>query len=205
MLNQNGVCRTNCMDCLDRTNVVQSVISRLIAHRQLWKMNILEKPKGSPFEKFPMNFENLFRQAWTHNANVCSILYSGTPALKTDFTLTGKRSKQGAIMDGINSAKRYYINNFCDFYNQDVLDSTMQKFKPGQKMRAKGFPKFMTVLTSLILGFCILNYFTKSFLGIHDLEPDHPDYTDYGYTMRFLHLVIVFGVTGLTAKMLFLK
>jgi len=87
MLNQNGVCRTNCMDCLDRTNVVQSVISRLIAHRQLWKMNILEKPKGDPFESFPMKFETIFRQGWTNNANVCSILYSGTPALKTTTTV----------------------------------------------------------------------------------------------------------------------
>lgn len=29
---QEGVMRTNCMDCLDRTNVVQSVFSRQIAH-----------------------------------------------------------------------------------------------------------------------------------------------------------------------------
>ena len=29
---QSGVVRTNCMDCLDRTNVVQSVFSRQIAH-----------------------------------------------------------------------------------------------------------------------------------------------------------------------------
>lgn len=29
---QGGVMRTNCMDCLDRTNVVQSVFSRNIAH-----------------------------------------------------------------------------------------------------------------------------------------------------------------------------
>ncbi|CAI2362063.1 unnamed protein product [Moneuplotes crassus] len=122
---QIGVCRTNCMDCLDRTNVVQSVISRLIAHRQLWKMNILDEPKGDVFESFPKEFDALFRQAWTNNANVCSILYSGTPALKTDFTLTGKRSAKGAVVDGINSAKRYYINNFCDSYNQDILDSTV--------------------------------------------------------------------------------
>ena len=29
---QNGYMRTNCMDCLDRTNVVQGVFSRYIAH-----------------------------------------------------------------------------------------------------------------------------------------------------------------------------
>ena len=33
--NQKGAFRTNCMDCLDRTNVVQSVLSRNILHLQL--------------------------------------------------------------------------------------------------------------------------------------------------------------------------
>lgn len=37
---QIGNIRVNCMDCLDRTNVVQSVLSRNIAHKMLWKMGI---------------------------------------------------------------------------------------------------------------------------------------------------------------------
>lgn len=32
---QSGTFRTNCMDCLDRTNVVQGVFSRFVAHEQL--------------------------------------------------------------------------------------------------------------------------------------------------------------------------
>ena len=32
-----------------------------------------------------------------------SILYSGTPALKTDFTRTGKRTTRGALDDLNNS------------------------------------------------------------------------------------------------------
>jgi hypothetical protein len=73
-------------------------------------MNLLPKPKGGTFEWFPDKFEEIFWESWTNNANVCSILYSGTPALKTDFTRTGKRTKKGAIDDGVNSVKRYYIN-----------------------------------------------------------------------------------------------
>jgi len=51
---QNGSFRTNCMDCLDRTNVVQGVFSRYVAHEQLMSMNLLPKPinthaKRSPF------------------------------------------------------------------------------------------------------------------------------------------------------------
>jgi hypothetical protein len=80
------------MDCLDRTNVVQSVLSRNIAHKQLYAMAISGQPLGQPFEKFSENLEEVFREAWTNNADRISILYTGTPALKTDFTRTGKRT-----------------------------------------------------------------------------------------------------------------
>ena len=101
MCNQNGVIRTNCLDSLDRTNVVQSVIARNILHKQLYKINIItRKPKvrflifiyysGDPFEKFESDFENHFRNLWTNNADEMSLLYSGSKALKTDFTRTGK-------------------------------------------------------------------------------------------------------------------
>ena len=121
---QAGVMRTNCMDCLDRTNVVQGVFSRNIAHLQQHKLGLSSKPKeGNPFEKFTTNeMENAFRNAWTDNADALSILYTGTPALKTDFTRTGKRTQKGAIDDGKHSMIRYYINNFTDGYNQDCLD-----------------------------------------------------------------------------------
>ncbi|KAG0087318.1 hypothetical protein BGZ93_011042 [Podila epicladia] len=57
---QTSVVRTNCMDCLDRTNVVQSVISRWVLTRQLQELGIL-----SPNESFEPHeqFEALFRNA----------------------------------------------------------------------------------------------------------------------------------------------
>ena len=43
---QKGVFRTNCMDCLDRTNVVQSVIGRQILLAWLVKLGIHHKNRG---------------------------------------------------------------------------------------------------------------------------------------------------------------
>lgn len=51
---------------------------------------------------------------WTDHANFISIAYSGTGALKTDFTRTGKRTRQGLLEDGWNSVMRYLKNNFFD-------------------------------------------------------------------------------------------
>jgi hypothetical protein len=63
-------------------------------------------------------FEALFKSVWADNADVISIQYSGTGALKTDFTRTGKRTRWGLLRDGINSLIRYYKNNFADGFRQ---------------------------------------------------------------------------------------
>jgi hypothetical protein len=51
---------------------------------------------------------------WADHADALSMQYSGTGALKTDFTRTGQRTKAGAIQDGVNSVVRYVKNNFMD-------------------------------------------------------------------------------------------
>ncbi|KAG0198584.1 hypothetical protein BGX28_007973 [Mortierella sp. GBA30] len=116
---QTSIARTNCMDCLDRTNVVQSVISRWVLNRQLQEIGILAS--GEHFESSEQ-FEILFRNVWADNADVVSCAYSGTGALKTDFTRTGQRTKAGALQDLQNSIVRYVKNNFLDGARQDAYD-----------------------------------------------------------------------------------
>merc|ERR1711902_40154 len=67
-------------------------------------------------------FEGLFKNVWADHADMISIKYSGTGALKTDFTRTGKRTKQGVLEDGRRSLIRYFKNNFADGFRQDSLD-----------------------------------------------------------------------------------
>lgn len=67
-----------------------------------------------------------------------SYLYTGTPALKTDFTRTGKRTFKGAFDDGVNSVTRYYINNFTDGYYSDCLDLMTQRITSDFKIKKRG-------------------------------------------------------------------
>ena len=62
--------------------------------------------------------EYLFKNIWADNGDYCSIQYSGTGALKTDFTRTGKRTWAGPMWDGYNSIVRYFKNNFLDGFRQ---------------------------------------------------------------------------------------
>jgi hypothetical protein len=66
--------------------------------------------------------ERAHRILWADNADAISRLYAGTPALKGDYTRTGRRTKRGALDDGVNSLTRYYINNFSDGDRQEGID-----------------------------------------------------------------------------------
>lgn len=55
---------------------------------------------------------------WADHADIISIQYSGTGALKTDFTRTGKRTYNGMFRDLKNSILRYYKNNLRDGVRQ---------------------------------------------------------------------------------------
>jgi len=125
---QTSVVRTNCMDCLDRTNVVQSMLARWTLNRQLTDLGILSK--GESFTTADPAFEFLFRMLWADNADVVSKSYSGTGALKTDFTRTGNRTRKGALQDLSNSITRYARNNFLDGPKQDAFDLFMGAYRP---------------------------------------------------------------------------
>ncbi|KAL8575893.1 hypothetical protein ACOMHN_027291 [Nucella lapillus] len=116
---QCGVFRTNCMDCLDRTNVVQSLLALETLQEQLTRLDVLDAGQRLTEQK---QFDTIFRNVWADNADCVSKQYAGTGALKTDFTRTGKRTISGALMDGWNSAVRYVRNNFQDGYRQDTID-----------------------------------------------------------------------------------
>lgn len=133
---QTSVVRTNCMDCLDRTNVVQSMMARQSLNRMLTDVGILQ-----PGESFSddAQFESLFRNLWADNADVVSKSYSGTGALKTDFTRTGIRTRAGALQDLQNSITRYAKNNFLDGPRQDAFDLFLGSYLPSTSHIGNGF------------------------------------------------------------------
>uniref|UniRef100_A0A1I7Z0G1 Phosphatidylinositol-3-phosphatase SAC1 n=1 Tax=Steinernema glaseri TaxID=37863 RepID=A0A1I7Z0G1_9BILA len=123
---QTGYFRTNCMDCLDRTNVVQAMIAKESLLQQLIFMDIA--PMGSSVEQFT-EFNSLFKNLWADNGDECSKQYAGTGALKADFTRVGKRTYGGALNDGVNALTRYFKNNFYDGYRQDAIDLFLGNFR----------------------------------------------------------------------------
>jgi len=112
---QSGVLRTNCMDCLDRTNVVQSACARITLEAQLsagsYNIDLQNDPSTS-----------WFNTLWADNGDAISRQYAGTAALKGDYTRTRKRQITGALTDFGLTLSRYYNNIVNDYFAQAVID-----------------------------------------------------------------------------------
>ncbi|KAK3643923.1 hypothetical protein LTR22_015464 [Elasticomyces elasticus] len=116
---QTGVLRTNCMDCLDRTNVVQSAVGGWALQQQLEELGLKIDLATDPKTQW-------FNTLWADNGDSISKQYAGTAALKGDFTRTRKRNWTGALSDFNLTLNRYYAltqnNIFGDYFLQLNID-----------------------------------------------------------------------------------
>ncbi|KRT82343.1 hypothetical protein AMK59_4188, partial [Oryctes borbonicus] len=114
---QVGAFRTNCIDCLDRTNVVQTALGKAVMEIQFCKLGLI-----SPEGNIPDTIKHTFQLLWANNGDTISKQYAGTNALKGDYTRTGERKLAGIMKDGMNSANRYYLSRFKDSARQGTID-----------------------------------------------------------------------------------
>lgn len=75
--NQKSVFRVNCMDCLDRTNVVQTAMGKAVLESQLVKLGL-----APPYAPIPEPLKTPFMILWANNGDIISRQYAGTNALK---------------------------------------------------------------------------------------------------------------------------
>ncbi|XP_063385360.1 synaptojanin-1 [Cydia fagiglandana] len=103
---QKGVIRTNCLDCLDRTNSIQTFIGLEMLNIQLMLLQCVDKKQNVN------RFEEVFKQMWVNNGNEISKIYAGTGAIQGGSKL----------IDGARSAARTIQNNLLDNSKQEAID-----------------------------------------------------------------------------------
>jgi Inositol phosphatase len=103
------------MDCLDRTNVVQSACGREALESQL-------KAEGLQIDLQTDISTSWFNTLWADNGDAISRQYSSTAALKGDFTRTRKRTALGALSDFSLTLTRYFNNIIGDYFTQAAID-----------------------------------------------------------------------------------
>ena len=115
-----------------------------------------------------------------------SYLYTGTPALKTDFTRTGKRTMKGAFDDGVNSLTRYFINNFTDGYYHDCLDIATCQLQATSEIKKRSI---LSPINVAVLGIIFATMLTKFLMESYLLL----DVGQISSTQKFLYHFAIGG------------
>ncbi|CAD8100139.1 unnamed protein product [Paramecium sonneborni] len=124
---QNGVVRTNCLDCLDRTNVFQTKIAFFITNLILKDLGIniskefkcetildlSDKEKGHDLIK-------LIKILWGESGDNISRIYAGTNSSTTKIQKTGGSKWTGMIEHGLKGFHRFYNQNVTDEEKQNI-------------------------------------------------------------------------------------
>ncbi|KAM0755638.1 hypothetical protein T439DRAFT_8341 [Meredithblackwellia eburnea MCA 4105] len=128
VMNQRGVFRTNCKDCLDRTNVVQDMLSGFAILDYIRNTN-------PSFQGSDSRFWTSHRILWAENGDSLSKIYVGTGAINTSFTRSGKKSFAGILSDATKSVGRMYQSTVNDPLKQKSIDALLGHLSSSQKVR----------------------------------------------------------------------
>lgn len=126
---QLGIIRTNCLDCLDRTNVIQTRIAWRVLEIQLSFLNFnVEALFGNLFlnSTNPHPLLDKFKSLWAEMGDYISIQYAGSASTITSVTKHGKHGIFGLLKHGIATITRFYQGSFEDGFKQKCIDLFLQ-------------------------------------------------------------------------------
>ncbi|OIR58769.1 MAG: inositol polyphosphate phosphatase [Amphiamblys sp. WSBS2006] len=123
---QRGVFRVNCFDSLDRTNIVQEIISRAAVQ------TLFLDDKTFPKDACQQIAQRMWR-LWIKNGDDISKIHAGSKALKTQMTKQSdggvQQSLRGLLSDMKNKAVRIYQNTFNERKLQNSIDVLLGRKK----------------------------------------------------------------------------
>ncbi|CAO2841635.1 unnamed protein product [Amaranthus hypochondriacus] len=124
---QNGVLRTNCIDCLDRTNVAQFAYGLAALGHQLHALNMIDVPKidlDSQLANHLMGFYEKMGDTLAHQ-------YGGSAAHNKIFSeRRGQWKAATQSQEFFRTLQRYYSNAYMDAEKQSAINVFLGHFQP---------------------------------------------------------------------------
>ncbi|KAG6837048.1 hypothetical protein H0H93_015619 [Arthromyces matolae] len=131
ILLQNGICRTNCVDCLDRTNAAQFVFGKRALGHQLYALGVVDTPNLA----FDSDAVNMLTEMYHDHGDSEFFgphkeldLYPQLKAIALQYTGSAlvNRVETYRRMPHWNSHSRDIIENIRRFYTNSLLDADKQ-------------------------------------------------------------------------------
>ncbi|RMZ77672.1 hypothetical protein DV738_g4287, partial [Chaetothyriales sp. CBS 135597] len=164
---QSGVARTNCIDCLDRTNAAQFVIAKKALGYQLKALGVIDDTNV----EYDSDATNLFTHMWHDHGDTIAIQYGGSHLVNTMSTYRKINQWTSHSRDMVETFKRYYNNSFMDSQRQEAYNLFL-----GHHVYEKGQP----MLWELSSDYYLHHSHPRSFL-----RQRRPSYRHW-YTDKFL-------------------
>ncbi|KAL6268652.1 hypothetical protein P5V15_001786 [Pogonomyrmex californicus] len=139
---QTGIIRTNCVDCLDRTNTAQFAIGKCALGFQLCALGVLESPKL----EFDSDCVRMLEELYEDHGDTLALQYGGSQLvhrIKT-YRKTAPWTSQGN--DIMQTLSRYYSNTFSDQEKQHTINLFLGLFIPEESK-----PPIWEILTDYYL------------------------------------------------------
>ncbi|KAG0336490.1 phosphatidylinositol-3,5-bisphosphate 5-phosphatase, partial [Podila humilis] len=105
---QNGVVRTNCIDCLDRTNAAQFIIAKCLI--------------SEPIVPFDCDVVNMLTEMYHDHGDTIALQYGGSHLVNTMETYRKINQWTSHSRDMLESIRRFYSNSFVDAEKQDAMN-----------------------------------------------------------------------------------
>lgn len=204
---QRGIVRTNCVDCLDRTNLMQNLISERAFYKQLRIcLRISENEEVDVNDRVMVEFQEM----WKSLGDIISLQYGGSKA---------HRQKGGrSVTKIVTSVKRHVSNTFADnarqfnmslflgeidpntpyeaFLERSIKD---RMHKPSENLICKfdagdlGGQGFKRYISKLSMERCIV-------LNESTFLVKYRDLVDWSVPKKFIHVLLNYGSSKLRIR-----
>ncbi|VDM42474.1 unnamed protein product [Toxocara canis] len=124
---QSGISRTNCVDCLDRTNVAQFGLGKVALGLQLYSMGFVDDPILLLSSEVCRIYEDLMDE----HGDKMALQYAGSQLVHSIKTYKKTSAFQERSRDVIQTLSRYYSNTFGDYDKQNAINLFLGVFQPG--------------------------------------------------------------------------
>ncbi|KAJ2156756.1 phosphatidylinositol-3,5-bisphosphate 5-phosphatase [Coemansia sp. RSA 552] len=120
---QTGIVRSNCIDCLDRTNAAQSIIGKVVLAHQLFELGQIDEPVLSFNTDAAMMIEEMYHDL----GNTIALQYGGSHLVNTVQTYRRSTNWRSHSRDIVESLRRYYSNSLLDVERQEAITHFVEK------------------------------------------------------------------------------
>lgn len=140
---QTGIIRTNCIDCLDRTNAAQFIIGKEALAHQLRSLNFISQTQNLDYDS---DLINILTEMFHDHGDTIAVQYGGSNLVNTMDSYRRINQWSSHTRDMINSIKRMYSNSFVDRDRQEAINLFL-----GNYVYSRHAPKLWEYKTDFLL------------------------------------------------------